>query len=228
VKNVQVMDVATMLLRAVQDARVTRARRPGDLDSGNRRRRVSVVTEAPPLPMHRWSFADLDLLPDDGNRYEIIDGSLLVSPGPSANHQSVAGNLHLLLAAAAPSAMRVTQGVGVLLDDDDATQYLIPDVLVVDRSVEDVQAYRPNEVHLVIEVVSPSSVARDRVAKRDVYAQLGIRNYWLVETSQPGSILGLQLDSSGAYAIAADAVGDDDFVVDQPFPVRIIPAALRR
>ena len=122
------------------------------------------MSEALLLPEHwLWTFADLERFPEDGNRYEIIDGSLLVSPGPPANHQSVAGNLHVLLAAAAPSAMRVTQGVGVLLDDDDATQYLIPDVLVVDRAVKDVLAYQPAEVHLAVEVVSPSSVTRDRV-----------------------------------------------------------------
>ena len=52
------------------------------------------MSEAPVLPVHlSWTFADLEELPDDGYRYEIIDGSLHVSPAPTARHQSIA---HLL------------------------------------------------------------------------------------------------------------------------------------
>ncbi len=51
---------------------------------------------------HPWTVADLELLPDDGLRYELVDGTLLVSAAPSVQHQRVLGNLYVLLRAACP------------------------------------------------------------------------------------------------------------------------------
>jgi Uma2 family endonuclease len=183
---------------------------------------VVEMSEALLLPSHwLWTFADLKRFPDDGNRYEIIDGSLLVSPAPPKKHQSVASNLIVLLHAAAPADLRVTHGAGVLLNDPDQTQYLIPDVLVVNRATEGAQAYRPGDVHLVIEVVCPSSVTRDRVTKRDVYARLGIPSYWIVETAAPGRVTELRLDETGSYVEVPAAGGAQELRVDRPFDFRV-------
>ncbi len=55
------------------------------------------------LPRSRpLTRADLDAMPDDGHRYELIDGALIVTPAPSVGHQFSVGRLHLLLAAACP------------------------------------------------------------------------------------------------------------------------------
>ena len=62
-----------------------------------------------------WTTADLAGLPDDGQRYEIIDGSLLVSPPPSPLHQLVAGRLAVFLRDAAPKGLDVVEAVGVRL-----------------------------------------------------------------------------------------------------------------
>ena len=185
------------------------------------------MSEALLLPSHwLWTFEDLDRFPEDGNRYEIIDGSLLVSPPPPVNHASVAENLSYLLHAAASPAMRVAQGVGVLVDGDLETQYLIPDVLVADRAVRDVQSYRPADVHLVVEVVSPSSVTRDRITKREVYARMGIPIYWIVETAVPGRVTVLTLDATSAYVETQVAVGEQELVVDRPFDFRVVVESL--
>jgi len=66
---------------------------------------MAIVTTLPHgLPLTR---ADLDAMPDDGHRYELIDGALIVTPAPSVGHQFSVGRLHLLLAAACPPDMVV-------------------------------------------------------------------------------------------------------------------------
>jgi len=189
------------------------------------------MSEALLLPIHEsWTFADLKELPDDGYRYEIIDGILIVSPAPTPRHQSIAHLLSVLLQGAVPKHLRIIPAAGVLLESPDPTLYLSPDLLVVRAAAvtDEAQNLDPADVLLAVEIVSPSTGRYDRVTKRDVYAELGIRNYWVVESRQPGSILALTLGPSGTYVATAEASGDDELVVDQPFPVRISPAALRR
>ena len=66
------------------------------------------MTSMTALPFGRpLTRADLEGLPDDGHRYELIDGSLIVSPSPRHGHQTVVGNLHLLLHAACPAHLQV-------------------------------------------------------------------------------------------------------------------------
>jgi Uma2 family endonuclease len=189
------------------------------------------MSEAQVLPVHlSWTFADLEELPDDGYRYEIIDGSLHVSPSPTARHQSIAHLLGVILQDALPNHLRIIPAAGVLRENVDETQYLIPDVLVVHAAAvtDEAKNPRPTDVLLAVEVVSPSSKTHDRVTKRDVYARLGIPSYWLVDSKRPGAILALTLDPSGVYVPAAEAVGDEELEVNQPFPMRITPAALFR
>ncbi len=189
------------------------------------------MSEAQVLPVHPlWTFADLEELPDDGYRYEIIDGSLHVSPPPTPRHQSITHLLGVHLQEALPDHLRVIPAAGLLQEIMEGTQYFIPDLLVVHAPAvtEEAKNLRPADVLLAVEVVSPSSRTHDRVTKRDVYARLGIANYWLVESRQPGSIIALMLDPSGVYVSAAEAVGDEELAVDLPFPVRISPAALFR
>ena len=176
-----------------------------------------------------WTLADLESFPDDGNRYEIIDGSLLVSPAPTPRHQKITFLLNRILDDAAPDYLDVIPAAGVL-GDAVGSRYLIPDLLVVraEAITQAAKNFRPIDVLLAVEVTPPSTIANDKIVKRDAYASLGIPNYWLVESDAPWSILALRLDPSGAYVTAAEAAGDDELVVDQPFPVRIIPAALRR
>ena len=118
----------------------------------------------------------------------------------------------------------------MLLESPNPTLYLIPDLLIVQATAvtDEAKNLDPADVLLAVEIASPSTGRYDRVIKRDVYAEFGIRYYWVVESRLPGRILALTLGPSGTYVSTAEAFGDDAFVVDQPFPVRIIPAALRR
>ena len=181
----------------------------------------------PRLPFESFTFADVERFQNKGNRYEIIDGCMWVTADPAAGQQSIISKLSGLLEAAAPPALRVTQGVGVLLEEAGSeSQYLIPDVLVVDRAATGAPAYRPGDVHLAVEVVSPQTVTLDRVTKRYVYGQLGIANYWIVEPAEPGRVTVLTLDQKGAYAENQVVVGAQELVGDDPFEFRVVVEAL--
>ena len=181
-------------------------------------------------PSRYWTFEDLAGLPDDGSRHEIIDGSLLVSPPPTVRHQVVAHHVARVLEDAASSGQRVVPAAGVLVQNGDAATYLVPDVLLVSAAAlaADAKVLDPDDVLLAVEVVSPSTVTRDTVTKRTVYARLGIANYWLVDAATPGRVTALTLGSHGAYVEAAVAVGAQELHVVDPLEVRVAPRDLLR
>ncbi|MEX2290323.1 MAG: Uma2 family endonuclease [Mycobacteriales bacterium] len=130
---------------------------------------------------HPWTVADLELLPDDGLRYELVDGTLLVSAAPSKQHQRVIGNLHLLLRAACPAELEV-----FLAPTDyqpTSTRSLQPDLLVVRRDDPGAKAVT-GPLALAIEVLSPSSRSVDLVLKRELYEQAGVGCYWAVDPDE--------------------------------------------
>ena len=191
------------------------------------------MSEALLLPIHdSWTFADLEALPNDGYRYEIIDGLLIVSPAPAPapRHQSIAHLLSVLLQGSLPMDLRIIPAAGVLLERPAPTLYLIPDLVIVHAAAvtDEAKNLDPADVLLAVEIVSPSSGRYDRIIKRDVYAELGIRHYWVVESRRPGRILALTLGQSGTYVSTSEASGDDELVIDQPFPVSVDVEALLR
>jgi Uma2 family endonuclease len=130
---------------------------------------------------HPWTVADLELLPDDGLRYELVDGTLLVSAAPSKMHQRVIGNLYVLLRAACPSELEV-----FLAPTDyqpTSTRSLQPDLLVVSRNDPGNKAVT-TPLALAVEVLSPSSRSVDLVLKRELYEQAGVGCYWVVDPEE--------------------------------------------
>lgn len=127
---------------------------------------------------HAWTVADLELLPDDGLRYELVDGTLLVSAAPSKQHQRVLGNLYLILRAACQPELEV-----FLAPTDyqpTATRSLQPDLLVVSRDDPSLKAVT-TPLALAVEVLSPSSRSIDLVLKRELYEQARVQCYWVVD-----------------------------------------------
>jgi Uma2 family endonuclease len=169
-----------------------------------------------------WTVDDLDALPDDGFRYELVDGVLLVSPSPLLPHQVALMGLLTALHAAAPDDLRVLPApLDVRLS---LTRQLQPDIVVVPRS-----ALTPKLVDpplLVVEVLSPSTRATDLTLKRHVFEQAGVPAYWLLDPEVP-SLTALEL-RGGGYVEVASAVGGESFVIERPFPVRLSPAELVR
>jgi Uma2 family endonuclease len=137
----------------------------------------------PALPTDGWTVDMLATLPDDGNRYEIIDGLLLVTPSPVRLHQRAVWELMGFLrpylkevgeleALASPADIR-----------SGARTSVQPDVFVVrlqggesDREWPDLR-----NLLLAVEVISPSSARADRHQKRRLYQREGVPEYWIVD-----------------------------------------------
>lgn len=134
-----------------------------------------------PVSVPRYTVDDLDVFPADGNRYELLDGVLLVTPGSSHRHQIVATRIAGLLLSevrprgasrvAAPGALRVPPG----------TQ-LQPDVLVYPSRFSTKLSWQEIDEHwLAVEVLSPSSSVYDREFKVRAYHALGVAEVWIVD-----------------------------------------------
>jgi Uma2 family endonuclease len=131
-----------------------------------------------------WTIPELDALPDDGNKYEVIDGELLVTPEPTQEHQTIiarlnamvlpfvlANNLGLLFQARA-----VVRVAGSSVEPD----------LMVRQPAEDVkQPWEDAPIpSLVVEVHSPGTRHRDQMHKCNFYLARGIPEYWMIDPEQ--------------------------------------------
>ena len=138
------------------------------------------------MPVHTRKFTADELadFPDDGNRYEVIDGELFVTPAPRLLHQRVLKLLvrHLdghaeacgLELFFAPTAVRSSPLTEVQ-----------PDLLVFSGSmtdVEDGRRIKMSSLWLAVEILSPSTERLDRVRKRKAYLDGGVREYWIVDS----------------------------------------------
>jgi Uma2 family endonuclease len=131
--------------------------------------------------MERWSRADLARLPDDGNRYEVLDGRLFVTPLPSAPHQWIALRLgHLLSPYIDRHRLGLVLGPSAVVFEDSELQ---PDLAVVPVEPIDLPEKwegLPRPI-LVVEVLSPTTRRRDLVDKRRAYQRLRIPTYWVID-----------------------------------------------
>jgi len=121
-------------------------------------------------------------MPDDGNRYEVIDGVLeLMSPSPTASHQSILLELIDALRQSCKSDYLIYFApLDVILSDTNVVQ---PDAIMIHRSRKHIVTSRGIEgpPDLAVEVLSPSSRKRDRLKKRAVYEKHGVPEYWIVD-----------------------------------------------
>jgi Uma2 family endonuclease len=130
-----------------------------------------------------WTVERVYSLPPDGNRYEVINGELFVTPAPSVAHQLVGGELHLLIAP----YLREHRFARVILApadvEIDARTVVEPDLFVVPlpkgplpRALQSAR-----EILLVAEVLSPTTARADRTVKRRLYQSQRIPEYWIVD-----------------------------------------------
>ncbi|MFZ5872163.1 MAG: Uma2 family endonuclease [Actinomycetota bacterium] len=174
------------------------------------------------LPQSRpLTRADLEGLPDDGHRYELVDGSLLVTPAPSWLHQRVVTRLaHLLSSAVMPPFEVFVAPLDVVLADDTVLQ---PDVLVVRRAdlgTHDVEAAPV----LAVEVLSPSTRRIDETVKRARYEAAGCPAFWAVDPDPP-SLTAWTLEG-GRYGEPVVVQAQDTWTATAPFTVTVRPAEL--
>ncbi len=180
-----------------------------------------------PLDDHGYTEDHLHALPDDGPRYELIDGSIIVSPSATIDHNKIAWWLAAELEQSVPDDYVVSADQSTTVDDYNEPR---PDVVVA--RVEHLRRtpFPIRDALLVVEVVSPSSVLRDLETKRALYAKAGVPSYWLVEPDEEKptvrlSELTLAAGSGGQYGYVVRQV-TGVFGTDAPWPLTIDLAAL--
>jgi len=134
------------------------------------------------LPPTYWTADMVRALPEDGQRYEVVHGELLVTPAPRAPHQLVVQRLHLALAgylAEVPAGHAWLSPADISWDADTLVQ---PDLFVVDLAQSRTLRWADMQrLLLVIEVLSPSTARADRFTKRRRYQEAGVPDYWIVD-----------------------------------------------
>jgi len=168
-----------------------------------------------------WTVDDLRDLPDDGLQYELADGVLLVTPAPRPRHQRVVLNLAVSLRDAVPPDLEVF--VAPLDFQPTRNRSLQPDVLVVRRTdVGEENITAP--LVLAVEVLSPSTRAKDLILKKALYEDSGVLSYWVIDPAEP-SLVAWELQN-GAYVETARVAGDEATRLELPFAVDVTPAHL--
>lgn len=169
-----------------------------------------------------FDLEDLFETPDDGNRYEVLDGALVVTPPPGSAHQGAVLELAVLLRQAAlprglrtfvtPLAWRIGPG-----------QVPEPDLMVVNPDTVTPRAVEGIPL-LVVEVLSPTGRNRDLFEKRRLYVQAGAPTYWIVDPTEP-SLTVLRL-AGAEYEEEAHVVGASAYEASDPLSVRVVPAEI--
>ena len=188
---------------------------------------MSLVELVPAQPAVPWRPSDpltrddLERMPTDGHRYELIDGALLVTPAPAFAHQIVVVNLVVQLKLAMPPELCVLPApFDVVLASDTIVQ---PDILVAHRDAF-TKRDLPGPPLLAVEVLSPSTRRIDVMLKFSRYEAAGCAAYWVVDPDTP-SLIAWEL-RDGAYTQVAKVVGDQEARLTSPFDVTVVPADL--
>lgn len=180
---------------------------------------VSPITPAadPVLPgqngwpaQRQWRYVDYLHLPDDGRRYEIIEGVLYVANAPSFDHQFAVGETFAYLRQFVRE-----QQLGVVLTApfevhlSETSKPVQPDVFFIRKERQPTSGDRifVGAPDLIVEVISPSSIRLDRSIKFDTYERYGVAEYWLVDLKWRG--VEVHTLSNGEYALLGQYAGDD-------------------
>ena len=139
----------------------------------------------------RLTYEDFCRLPDDGKRYEIIDGELFVTPSPRSLHQIVISNLHLELGQFVKDRRLgrvLVAPLDVVLSRFDVVE---PDLLFISKS----RASTVTETNiqgapdLVVEVLSETTAQIDCTTKLKLYARYGVKEYWIIDPDGPSATI---------------------------------------
>ncbi len=216
---------------------------------------VMTIADAwPPATLELTPDA-LDRMPDDGYRYELLDGVLVVTPGPgrrpftvddldvmpddSRKYELLDG---VLMVSAAPTIAHqlVMFQLAKLLDElcpprlcvvpgpgvqMSLRTELIPDTVVI-RAEQLGQSVCTEPPLLAVEVQSPSTRRYDQTLKKAAFERFGIGSYWLVVPDPAKPALTAFDLRGGRYEEITHVAGDDVFRVQHPFPVELVPAQL--
>ncbi|MFT4263648.1 MAG: Uma2 family endonuclease [Nocardioides sp.] len=170
-----------------------------------------------------WTVDDI---PDDGHRYELVDGMLIVVPSAEPRHHGVITQLTRLVGGAVGWS-RVQGQAGVTFRPGD---YREPDLLVLRDGFDvwNTKRVAGSDAVLLVEVVSPSTVRNDKVFKLNQYAAEGIGHYWIVETTPALTLTAYVLpEGAETYVEAGRWVEPATVEIEEPFAFRFDLSDLR-
>ena len=166
-----------------------------------------VIQQAGEAGVRGMTYDEYSLLPDDGKRYQVIEGELIVSPSSNFRHQDTVWNLGQLMRVYAKEhnlGVVVGAPMDVILEPNTIVQ---PDLLFIHRDnleiIGDVIEGAPD---LCIEVLSHSTGLHDRYTKKAVYARCGVREYWIVDPV--GASVSMFELNGDTYTTRVEASGD--------------------
>jgi Uma2 family endonuclease len=188
---------------------------------------------SPDWPYGPYTTDDLDALPDDGMRRELVNGWIIVAPWPSTHHDHAGKVLERALDDAA-RAVGFDAYVRGPVDIDTGPAIRVPDLVVLEGEAaraaraRKARAYDSPDLLLVIEIVSPRSGSEqhDRVDKVFEYARAGIPQYWLIDLEPEPVITIRELGGDGRYHVTSSARAGNLVKTDRPFPFSFDPARL--
>ena len=192
------------------------------------------MTIQPVAPRHLLTVAEyLEIGEIELGYSELVEGRLLMSPSPAPDHNYAVSRLLVRLEGVLPPGWEAIPDIDVdlqLAPADAPGTVRRPDLVVADAEARQRirrggGVLRASDLLLVVEVVSPGSTRTDYVAKRDEYADAGIPHYWIVDPTEPVSLLACHLAGEFGYADGGSVTGR--FTATEPFPVEIDLDALR-
>jgi Uma2 family endonuclease len=158
-----------------------------------------------------WTYEDYAALPDDGNRYEVIEGELVRALTPEIGHQRCLIDISLITGLHVKKHQLgeiLIAPCDVVLDEHNVLQ---PDLIFIfkDRSKVVTELNLQGAPDLAVEILSPSSLRRDRIQKMRIYARHGVPHLWLLD-AQAQTLEEFVLDGS-TYRLTSTCGGDEVF-----------------
>jgi len=186
---------------------------------------VTAVTQPPGRLLTIHDYAALG--EDDRNRWELQEGNLVMSPGPTPRHMVAAAELYSQLRGQLPENLIAVPDVDLdvqLVAEGQPGTARRPDLVIVDRSEFDRVGregglLRAASVVLVVEIVSPGSRRTDNVVKRSEYADAGIPHYLIIDVDGPVSLIACHLAGAFGYQDSGEVTGRHD--TNDPFAAHL-------
>ncbi|RIK44652.1 MAG: Uma2 family endonuclease [Chloroflexi bacterium] len=176
-----------------------------------------------------WTYARWEQLPDDGNRYEVIDGVLYMTTAPSSHHQLINSRLVLHVGAPWESAghgIFLYAPIGVIMPGCDPVQ---PDFLLLrseNLSLLAADGRLRGVPDLIAEVLSPSNPEHDLLTKRAAYARAGVPEYWVLDPEARRVLVLSQPEPASADFAAVQTFALDATLSSPTLPIQVSVAAL--
>jgi Uma2 family endonuclease len=174
-----------------------------------------------------WTYEEYLALPDDGNRYEIIEGELYVTPAPNTDHQHISSELHFLLKEfVRRNQLGVVYYAPYEVHLSETTRPVQPDLLFI-RTENEPKGGTPYFVgvpDLVIEILSKSSIRTDNNSKFNAYEKAGIPEYWIVDPK--AHTVRVFVLEEGIYQVWGEYSGDEVITSKVLAGLKIVNSAL--